>query len=491
MPTLKKKDRIVPIVQPLSDITKDPAAGRPPAALFHALLAIVLIAPLPFAAISVWAWAPLAALTAVLLAVWAGLLASGRLGLSVAPRKLAFPALLFAATVVWILVQMAPFTPSSWHHPIWSEAASVLKTGPSGRITVDPYETSGALTRLLWYAAIFWLALQACREEKMAQRAMSALAIAGFVYAAYGLVIEFGGFERVLWLKKFAYKDSLTSTFINKNSYAAYAGIGLVCLTALISRRMAAIGSAGTALGERLARSLNILFAQSWYLLLAWIVVLTALILANSRAGLISSLLGIFALLGALTLSRSASRRVLLWLTAIIMVAVAVFFIVSGDLVGRRFSTSIEQSRARVAIYELTLEAIADSPILGMGYGTYRRVFQIYRKPLVAFKTPAAQAHNTYLENALELGIPAAIALTLSIVWLVVVCFLGVRRRRRGAIYPASAVGAGVLLAFHSTIDFSLQMPAIAASFAFLLGLGCAQSWSSRESVGDRRRAKF
>ena len=481
----------MPIVQPLSDITRDQAAGGPPAFLFYGLLAIVLIAPLPFAAVSVWAWAPLASLTAVLLAVWAVLLATGRLKLSVAPRKVAFAALLFAATVVWILVQMAPFTPSSWHHPIWSEAASVLKTGLSGRITVDPYETSGALTRLLWYAAIFWLALQVCREEKMARRALNALAIAGFAYAAYGLVIEFGGFERVLWLKKFTYEDSLTSTFINKNSYAAYAGIGLVCLTALISRRMAAIGTPGTALGERLARTLNLLFAQSWYLLLAWIVVLTALILANSRAGLVSSLLGIFALLGALALSRSVSRRVMLWMTAIMVVAVTVFFLVSGDLVGRRFSTSVEQSRARIAVYELTLEAIADSPVLGMGFGTYRRVFQIYRKSSLEYKTPAAQAHNTYLENALELGIPAAAALTLSIGSLVVLCFLGVRRRRRGAIYPASAVGAGVLLAFHSTIDFSLQMPAIAASFAFLLGLGCAQSWSSRESVGEKRRSKF
>lgn len=473
----------MPVVQPLSDITKDQprAAGKPPAFLFYALLAIVLIAPLPFASISVWAWAPLAALTAALLAVWAVLLATGRMGLSVAPRKIAFPAILFAATIAWILVQMVTITPSSWHHPIWSEAATVLRSGLSGRITVDPFETSGALTRLLWYASIFWLALQVCREEKMAQRALNALAIAGFGYAAYGLVIEFGGFERVLWLKKFAYQDSLTSTFINKNSYAAYAGFGLVCLTALISRRMAALGTAGTALGERLARALNIYFAQSWYLLLAWIVVLTALILANSRAGLVSSLLGIFALLGALTLSRSASRRVLLWSTAIVTVAVMAFILFSGDLVGRRFSDSIEQSRGRIAIYELTLEAIGDSPILGMGFGTYRQVFQLYRKPIAEFRAPAAQAHNTYLENALELGVPTASALVLSVGSLVLLCLLGVRRRRRGAIYPATAVGAGVLLAFHSTIDFSLQMPAIAASFAFILGLGCAQSWSSRE----------
>ncbi|KKM69395.1 hypothetical protein LCGC14_1451270, partial [marine sediment metagenome] len=37
-----------------------------------------------------------------------------------------------------------------------------------------------------------------------------------------------------------------------------------------------------------------------------------------------------------------------------------------------------------------------------------------------------------------------------------------------------------VLVGVHSMVDFSLQIPAIGATFALILGIGCAQSWSSR-----------
>jgi len=33
----------------------------------------------------------------------------------------------------------------------------------------------------------------------------------------------------------------------------------------------------------------------------------------------------------------------------------------------------------------------------------------------------------------------------------------------------------------HALVDFSLQIPAVAILYACLLGIGCAQAWSSRE----------
>jgi len=136
----------------------------------------------------------------------------------------------------------------------------------------------------------------------------------------------------------------------------------------------------------------------------------------------------------------------------------------------------------RLALYKLTITAIEDSPILGMGFGTFSQVFQLYRTDIPQFNTLFVKAHNTYLENALELGIPAASALTLSVALLAIVCFLGVRRRRRSdVVFPAAALGASILVGLHSLIDFSLQIPGVAVTYFFILGIGCAQSWSSRE----------
>lgn len=449
------------------------------AIVYWALLAITLVTPLPFASVPVWAWAPLSALTACVLAGWAILLWLGKVKLSFAPRRIAVPAILFALTVAWILVQMAPFTPSSWHHPIWREAAAAMKTDLPGLITVDGYRTATALTRLLWYAAIFWLALQTCREAEAARRAFNVLAAVAFAYAVYGLVIDFSGLEMVLWTKKHAYQGSLTSTFINRNSYAAYAGLGLICTTAVIARRLSDLGTKGDTLGVRL---INLLFARNWHLLFAWVAIMTSLILSNSRAGLVSGIVGLLGFLGAIALSRMASRRASIWFIGIAISVVIGLFAISGGGGAQRLGGNDQGWNNRLALYKLTITAIEDSPILGMGFGTFSQVFQLYRTDIPQFNTLFVKAHNTYLENALELGIPAASALTLSVALLAIVCFLGVRRRRRSdVVFPAAALGASILVGLHSLIDFSLQIPGVAVTYFFILGIGCAQSWSSRE----------
>jgi hypothetical protein len=43
-------------------------------------------------------------------------------------------------------------------------------------------------------------------------------------------------------------------------------------------------------------------------------------------------------------------------------------------------------------------------------------------------------------------------------------------------VYPAVIAACSVLVAVHSLVDFSLEMPANAATYALLLGVGCAQS---------------
>jgi hypothetical protein len=75
----------------------------------------------------------------------------------------------------------------------------------------------------------------------------------------------------------------------------------------------------------------------------------------------------------------------------------------------------------------------------------------------------------------MELGWPAAAALYAGLGLLVLRCLQG-----RSTVYPAVLASCSALVAVHSLVDFSLEMPANAATFALLLGLGCAQSLRSR-----------
>jgi O-antigen ligase len=159
------------------------------------------------------------------------------------------------------------------------------------------------------------------------------------------------------------------------------------------------------------------------------------------------------------------------------------FFAISGDVVGKRLVRTFGATDLRFSIYDVTLDGISERPYLGMGAGTFEQVFAFIRPETFSHRGVIVRAHSTYLENALELGIPAAAALVLAVVLLALVCLRGVRRRRNDAYYPALGFAASVLVGLHSLVDFSLQIPAVSVTYAFVLGLACAQSWGSREPL--------
>ena len=66
-------------------------------------------------------------------------------------------------------------------------------------------------------------------------------------------------------------------------------------------------------------------------------------------------------------------------------------------------------------------------------------------------------------------------ALALSIAGLGLSCALGLKRRA-GAIAPALGLSSTVLVAVHSLADFSLQIPAVAATYALIMGVATVRS---------------
>ena len=92
------------------------------------------------------------------------------------------------------------------------------------------------------------------------------------------------------------------------------------------------------------------------------------------------------------------------------------------------------------------------------------------------------KAHNVYLETMLELGIPAAILMFASIAWIVALCARGYFLRHRDRNYSLIAIGCTIIATVHSTLDCSLQIPAVAIAFAAILGVGFAQSFSTERT---------
>lgn len=172
---------------------------------------------------------------------------------------------------------------------------------------------------------------------------------------------------------------------------------------------------------------------------------------------------------------RSAWRVPFGWIAAL---AGSIALALAGSGILQRLMEDPVVADSRGEIFAATLAAIRDNFLDGTGLGTFRFVFPMYQSPrLDAF---IDLGHNDYLQNMLELGIPASLLLFALVGFLVVECVRGVRRRQKGALYPCAAVAASVLVAAHSIVDFSLQIPAVSLVYAAILGIGVAQSLSSR-----------
>ena len=473
-----------------------PDAGSPDARgifadrfLFWLLIGIVALAPLPLGSNRPLPAALLALATGLLLTMWAAL-ALTRKRLPLPARRVRVPLILFGLVAGWALIQSLPL-PISWADPIWAIASSAIDRPLAGSISVNPWATRTALMHLLTYGAVFWLTLQLTRASDRARTAMVAIAIIGATYAAYGVAIYLAGNDWILIYRKWAYTNALSATFVNRNSFATFAGLCLLAAVVHFINGFMHLLTIERPLRQRIALIMNTIFSHGIVRTITMLLLMVALFLTGSRAGIASSLAGLLVLMASFARNRSLKRTHVAAISIAIVGSMALVFTINGGLFVSRLGdkdTDFSESQ-RPIVYQATMDAIATVPWTGTGYGTYRDVFAAYRPENLSSLFYWDKAHDDYLENALELGLPAAVALNLCIALLALDALRGLWRRRRNRHFPAIAVAATVLVGLHSLVDFSLQMPAIAVLYSFILGLGVAQSHP--EQTASRRPAYF
>ncbi|WP_431860955.1 O-antigen ligase family protein [Azospirillum sp.] len=451
--------------------------------LFRLLLAATLLAPLPLGSNRPWAWSLLAVVVGALLLAWSVRMALGRAPAAVPFSRLWPVALPYGLVLAWAFLQTTTATASGLWHPMWGEALAALGSrAGAGMITADPALTMTAVLRLACYAGIFWLSVQLGRDRGRAREAVVALCAAETVYALYGLIVHFVGWESILWLKKWAYLGDLTSTFVNRNAYGAYAGLGVVCCIGLFVNALRP-SHAG---GRRAYDMAEVVLLRALPYLACGLLIGTALLLSHSRGAFLSTALALGVLLLILAMGGVMRPRLAIPLTAAVALVGLVALSTSGDVTLSRLveQTSEQHEAGRANVYRLTLDAITDAPYTGMGLGAFLPAFRMYRDTTLSDPVVWDLAHNIPLELAMDLGIPATLLFGLPVLIVLAMCVRGVLRRRRDRIYPALAIAGSVLLGAHGLVDFSAQMPAIATTLALLLGLGYAQSWNTEGRDG-------
>ncbi len=448
--------------------------------IYRLLLSVIILAPLPLGSARPLAWTALAAIVALLLTGWSLLLTTGRAEASMPVRTFRLPAILFLLALIWPVAQILPFVPTTSVEPVWNEMAAVLG-GDATRLSLDPGRGISALMQWLCHAGIFLLALQLGRQRP--HEGLLVLAWGGCAYAVYGLAMHMLGIEKILWMDKWAYQGTVTATFVNRNAYAAYAGIGVICCMALLVDRLRQHRR-----GWRLRdRAENILVHASPYAI-ATLTLGMALALTQSRAALVATAAGLLVLWAGLWGAGIMRRRsALVAMGGLALLGVLVLSLGGEGTLSRLAEAGI-QDDTRDILNQIGWNAFLNAPLTGYGLGSYPAILSIYRDVSLSQPETFVHAHNLHLEMMLEIGVIATLLLYASIGSVLLTCLIGLRRRQRNQIYPAVALAIATLLILHGLVDFSLQMPAIAATFAFVLGLGFAQSFPSDEKKGTRGR---
>ena len=407
-------------------------------------------------------------------------------------RRLAVPLAAIAIVLGWAALQTVSWVPAAWHHPLWTMASDVVGAALPGAISVHP---AAGWVAILWIAtvvAVFFLAVEFGRDPARARAVILCLVGAGTAIAAYGLVVYALGNETILWEPKGAYPTALTATFVNRNSFAAYAGICMVCtlgllLDGIIEMRRARAkpdllratpdpSRAKLETAQRRRRRVTVAL-----LALALPVLAAALILTGSRAGLAVTVLGLVVTASLQFVRLRTGRIAVLLCLVLALIVVAVFGTTLGDLLETRFLHLANDVDGRFTAYGRVVAAIEASPWLGYGLGAFEQAFTMFRTSSEYVHARWNYAHNDWLEALMTLGVPAGAMLWLVFAWMLARCLVGALRRRQGAVYGAIGAGASILTIAHSAVDFSLQMQGFTIALIAMLGVGIGQSWSSRE----------
>ncbi len=383
---------------------------------------------------------------------------------------------LIGATVLAAALQSVPAAgfPAA---PVWAEAERLLGQPLRQTVSVDPAKTQAALCRPILMALAFGCAFLAATERDGAAILMSGIRWIVAVLALYGLAAHLLDPDSLLGIEKFAYREDLTATFVNRNTAATFIGTGLILWTARLTdqldRRVPRSAAGPRDFGAALLNAPPLTLVAA---LACTFLCLAALLMTKSRAGILLSMGGAVTV-AALCLRHRAPGYLAVFggVGGLVLVGAVLLELLGGAVAGRLGGQGLIDE-SRLAAYGTALDMIRAAPWFGSGLGTFADVFPAHRPAGMSTSGIWDRAHDIPLEIAAELGIPFAALVVLVFVAALAKLLHGGLTRRRDADIPIAAFGVGLLGCLHALVDFSAQIPGFGAVWMAVLGCGLAQS---------------
>lgn len=359
---------------------------------------------------------------------------------------------LLLATVLLVLLQLAPLPPSIWTHLPGRE---LLLSAPFSQEAWRPWSlapstTINAASSLIVPVVTFYLISAMPEEERVWLPAIVLGAI--FLSMLIGL-LQFSGF---IIDNPFINNSvgSIGGTFANRNHFALFLAMGCLIAPVWAFTEKQEAGWRGP-----VALALVTLFALT-------------ILATGSRAGIGT---GLLALVIGIALSWRNIRRALpgapRWvfpvLIAVVIGVITIFILVSiaadrAESVRRALEIAPgEDMRGRAL--PTVLSIIATYFPMGVGFGGFDPIFRLHEPFSLLKPTYFNHAHNDFLEVVLDGGLPAALLLLAAIGWYGVASIRAWEGSRRQSVLPGLGSAILLLVFVASVFDYPARTPIMMA----------------------------
>lgn len=322
--------------------------------------------------------------------------------------------------LVWMVVQLIPLPSDLWRQLPGREIIRDLDVMAgldevSRPISFAPFRGWNSVFAIIAPLCALLIAL----ASKLSSRQLLLLVAAfGVLNAALGLLQVLGGAQSPLYFYAITNRGFPVGIFANENHSALLSAMTLVIIARLGL-------SAATALD---ARWLRLAYVP------VFILVLLAVLISGSRAGLVFALMalcagGTMAWLERWGPARQSGRqalasdgrvnRLLPAFALAVMLGLIVAFLVLErtpafeDLLAR---SSFEDLRS--SIWPFLKGVMQTHWLLGTGFGSFDRVYQIYEPTDLLMRSYVNQAHNDWAQIVIEGGLPAVAIVFTTMIWL-------------------------------------------------------------------------
>ncbi len=349
-------------------------------------------------------------------------------------------------------------------------------------LSLDPYATRLVLVQVAALLIYFAASLVIVDTPHRLRLLVRTITIFGFLLAVFALTQSFTT-SKVYWIRELPQSQPF-GPFINRHHFAGYMELALALpLGLLVSGSL-----------EKEKRFIY-LFAVGMMSI--------ALIMTNSRGGLISLIAEIVFLVAIAGFRRRAIRRsaekkssikttvtrAVLALSLVVVVLGGVTLL-GGESGLTRLLGSLntdDPTTGRTHFWAVTIDIIKTHPILGIGLGAFSVVYTGYDSRNGLFRLE--QAHNDYLQVLSDGGI---VGVALGLFFVMSLFRMGFSRReshddfRRGVATGALAGCFAVLV--HSFFDFTLHTTSNALLFLILAALATMNGHVEETPTPPKRR---